>query len=135
MSVEENKAIVKRWNERLWKGNVDVIDELADDSYVNHTLGGDREGYKQYVISLQGAFSDASITLEDAIAEGDKVVIRWSMQSTHTGEYMGIPATGKRATITGISIYRIAGGKIVEDWSNADFLGFMQQLGVIPPMG
>ena len=72
---------------------------------------------------------------EDMIAEGDRVVSRWTMRSTHKGEWMGIAPTGKQVMITGISIHRIAGGKIVEDWANADELGMMQQLGAVPPIG
>ena len=136
MSAKENKAIVKRWNEEVWnKGNLDVIDELADASYINHADGGDREAFKQYAMTIRTAFSDGSIAIEDMVAEGDKVAVRWTMLGTHTAEYMGIPATGKRIKTTGISICRLVEGKIVEDWSNMDALGFLQQLGVVPPMG
>lgn len=134
MSIEENKAIVRRWNDELFKGNPDIIDELAAASYVNHDIG-DREAFKRYRAELGAAFSDMSIAIEDTIAEGDKVVSRWTMSWTHTGEFRGISATGKQATFSGMSIHRIEGGKVVEDWSNSDSLGLMQQLGVIPPMG
>lgn len=136
MSIEENKAIVRRWNEELHnKGNVDIVDELADANYINHADGSDREGFKRYWLATDAVFSDRSIAIEDLIAEGDKVVIRWTLKATHTGEYMGVPATGKQWGMKGISIYRLANGKIVEDWSASDQLGLMQQLGLIPPMG
>jgi steroid delta-isomerase-like uncharacterized protein len=137
MSLEENKAIVKRWNEEtINRRNLDAIDELADPNYVNH--GANTRGptaYKQSLTAMLEAFSDGGITIEDTIAEGDKVVIRWKMHGTHTGEYQGVPATGKKVTVTGISVYRLAQGKIVEDWSNMDELGYLQQLDVIPPLG
>jgi predicted ester cyclase len=89
---------------------------------------------KQGLTRAQAAFSDISITVEDQIAEGDKVVSRWTIRGTHKGEYMGIAPTGKQVTITGISIYRIEKGKIVEDWANSDMLGMLQQLGAIPSL-
>jgi steroid delta-isomerase-like uncharacterized protein len=136
MSAEENKAIVKRWNEEIWnRRNVDIIDDLADASYVNRVDNSDREGYKRFAAAVLAAFSEGGISVDDVIAEGDKVAIRWTMHSIHTGEYTGIPPTGRSVTISGMSIYRIADGKVVEDWSNYDGLGMMQQLGVIPPMG
>ena len=136
MSVEENKAIAKRWNEEVYNtGNVDVIDELAAANYIQYAQNQDREAYKQGVIKARAAFSDGGITIEDTIAEGDKVVVRWTMHGTHIGEFWGIPPTGKKFTMSGISIYRIEDGKIVEDWANSDTLGMMRQLGVIPPMG
>ena len=136
MSVEENKAIAKRWNEELMnKGNLDIIDELGDVNYVNHSDDSDRAAFRQSIAESQASFSGGGITIEDTIAEGDKVAIRWTLRGTHTGAFMGVPATGKQVTFTGVSIYRIANGKIVEDWPNVDWLGLMQQLGAIPSMG
>lgn len=136
MSVKENKAIAKRWNEEIFnKGNVDVIDELAAENYVNYAADSDRAGFKQWVIGTKAIFSDTNIAIKDTIAEGNKVVIRWVMGGIQTGKYAGIPPTGQAFTISGISIYRIEDGKIVEDWSNTDMLGLMQQLGAIPSTG
>jgi steroid delta-isomerase-like uncharacterized protein len=136
MSVEENKAIVKRWNEEIWnKGNLDIIDELGDVNYVNHADNGDRAAFRQFAAESLTGMSEVDMSIEDAIAEGDKVAIRWTLRGTYTGELMGVPVTGGQATLTGISIYRIANGKIVEDWSNTDMMGLMQQLGAIPSMG
>ena len=136
MSIEENKAIVRRWNEEtINKGNADIVDELAAADYVNHAGGFGREGHKQYLRAVGAAFSSIDIAIEDLIAEGDKVVIRWTLKATHTGEYMGVPATGKQVEMKGMSMYRLANAKIVEDWSSSDQLGFMQQLGLVPKMG
>jgi len=138
MSAKENKAIVRRWNEVVNTGNVKVLDELAGANYVLHSSGGTRslEDLKKGLHTAgRAAFPDTRITIEDEVAEGDKVVIRWTIRGTHKGEYMGIAPTGKQVTMTGISVYRIEKGKIVEDWSNSDMLGMMQQLGAVPPMG
>jgi steroid delta-isomerase-like uncharacterized protein len=91
-----------------------------------------REGIKQFYATLRAAFPDIHFTIEDQIAEGDRVVTRWTARATHTGEYQGIPPTGKQFSLTGIDIDRIANGKVVECWPIADELGVLQQLGVIP---
>ena len=84
------------------------------------------------MLRYRRAFPDARYTIEEMIADQDKVVIRWSGTGTHLGELMGIPPTGRRVTVTGISIGRYEGGKLVEEWLNFDALGLFQQLGVIP---
>jgi len=137
---EENKAIVRRSYEELWsKGNLDVVDELYAADFVLHDPAqpGIRgpEGYKQIVITNRTAFPDLNVKVEDQLAEGDKVATRWTTTGTHQGEFAGIPATGKRGGVTGTTIARVVGGKIVEERSNWDTLGLLQQLGVIPPMG
>jgi steroid delta-isomerase-like uncharacterized protein len=140
MSVEQNKTSALRAIDEVWsKGNLDVVDELFDADYVYHEpYAGEirgREGLKQVVTMYRTAYPDLQFTSEDLIAEGDMVVQRWSCAGTHQGELMGIPATGKRTATIGINIVRYEGGKAVEEWSNWDALGLMQQLGVIPPMG
>jgi steroid delta-isomerase-like uncharacterized protein len=133
MSVQGNKEIVRRWNEEVINnGNLDVIDELAAENYINHNGGLDRAAHKQQMARMGAAFSDGEIVLEETVAEGDMVSVRWRMRGTHTGEYMGVPATGKQIVTPGMSMYRIAGGKIAEDWSVMDMLGVMQQLGLVP---
>jgi steroid delta-isomerase-like uncharacterized protein len=87
------------------------------------------------VTMYRSAFPDMRVTIEDLVAEGDKVAARWSVTGTHRGELMGIPATGKRVTVTGIEINRFAGGKLVEHWESFDQLSMMQQLGVVPAPG
>jgi steroid delta-isomerase-like uncharacterized protein len=141
MSIEENKAIVSRATEEIFnKNNLAVVDELYATNFVSHGsdipgVTPDREGYKQFVTMSRTALPDFHTTIEDMIAEGDKVVQRFTARGTHKGEFMGIPPTGKQVTITGIAIDRIAGGKIVENWVNIDMLGMMVQLGVVPPPG
>ena len=136
----ENKEIVRRYIEEVWtQGNLAIIDELFAANFVNHTpargLPPDREGFKQFAVAYRAGFPDLQATLEEIIGEGDKVVTRWTARGTHRGEFMGVAPTGKKATVTGISITRVAGGKIVEDWTQGDTLGLMQQLGVIPTPG
>ena len=140
MSLEENKTIERRYMEEVWtKGNLAAVDELVANNYVDHTpmLGGspDLQGSKQFVTVVTAAFPDWHPTIEDMIAEGDKVVVRFRGSGTHKGEFMGIPPTGKQVTMMAIAIHRIAGGKIVENWLQADMLGMMVQLGVVPPPG
>jgi steroid delta-isomerase-like uncharacterized protein len=139
VSAEENKAISRRADEELFdRGNLDVADELFVPNFVYHdpASGEDwhgSESVKRYATMMRAAFPDLYYTLEDQIAEGDKVVTRYKAGGTHQGELMGIAPTGNRVEITGISIMRIDGGKIEEIWENYDTLGMMQQLGVIPP--
>jgi len=140
VDTEANKALVRRYFEEVWnKGNLDLVDELVSVDIVGHVREGEFtgfEGNKQHVISFRTPFPDVHITIEDLIAEGDKVAMRYTVTGTHKDELMGIiPPTGKQVTMTGIVIFRIADGKFGEVWSIVDMLGLMQQLGVIPTMG
>lgn len=139
MSIEQNKAIVRRLAEEFWnEGNAAVLDEVFVANFVDHSTPGlapGREGLKQFIIPFRDAFSDIHNTVDDVIVEGDKVAWRWTFRGTHKGPVMGIPATGKVITLTGITIDRIAGGQIVERWNQMDALGMLQQLGVVPPPG
>ncbi len=92
------------------------------------------EAFKQFLVSVHAGLSDLEIFNEDEIAEGDQVVVRWKMQGTHIGELSGIPPTGKHVKWTGITIYRIINGKVVEEKGEEDALGVLQQLGVVPSM-
>jgi steroid delta-isomerase-like uncharacterized protein len=139
MSVEENKADTRRAIKGFWnQGNMALLDEFWAPNYVNHDPTNpevrDLEGFKQWVIAARTAFPDLNVTIDDLIAEGDKVVTRWTVRGTHKGEFGKIPATGKQVTFTGITISRFVDGKTVESWWSDDDLGLMQQLGVIPPM-
>jgi steroid delta-isomerase-like uncharacterized protein len=134
---KENKALVRQMVEQVWQaGNTDAIDEFLAADVVDHSvppgMPPGRKGSKAWAAMMTSAMTGSEITIEDEIAEGDLVVTRWSSQATHTGDLMGIPATGKRVSITGISINRILDGKIVESWGEADMMGMMQQLGVVP---
>ena len=138
MSIEENKALIRRGTEVLNRGNVTEIsttlDELFVPDFVRHDPAGgfrSREDYKQFLFSLLAALP-GQFTIEDLIAEGDKVVLRYAFRGTHQGQWRGLPPTGKPVTFTGIFIYRILDSKIVEGWENADALGLVQQLGLIP---
>jgi predicted ester cyclase len=137
MSTEENKALVRRWWEETDKGNETIVDELCADDYIDHSpplpgMGPGSDGVRKANAALRAAFPDTVHIIEELIAEGDKVVTRLRGRATFTGEILGIPPTGKVVEITGISIHRIAGGKLVEHWANADQLGLMQQLGALP---
>ena len=93
------------------------------------------EGIRGFYAAFWAAFPDARLSLDDLIAEGDKVVARFTVRATHKGAFQGIPPTSKEVTLTGITILSFAGGKCVERWSQADFLGLMQQMGVVPAPG
>ncbi len=135
--LEENKAIVRRCMEELDKGNWAIFNELLTRDYVYHMPGRSftRDESKQFMQSVRAAFPDGRVTIEEMIAEGDKVVTRYTSSGTHKGDFMGIAATGKKVVVTGIVITRIDKGKIAEDWEEFDAMGFMVQLGAIPPIG
>ena len=138
MSLEENKALIHREVDDFWNtGNMAVIDEIFGADYVGHGPGssGSLEELKQGAAALFAAFDNIHVTIEDLLAVGDKVVKRWTGTCTHTGEYMGIPPTGNQVKLSGIYIFRIADGKVVEQWEYGDVLGLLQQLGVIPDLG
>jgi steroid delta-isomerase-like uncharacterized protein len=139
MSTEQNKTIVRRYWEEVWnQGNLAVVDELIAADFDGHPAPSDADfgrgpaGQKQLVGLYRGAFPDMRMTIDDMAADGERVVLRWTARGTNTGEMMGMPATGRPSTVTGIVINRLAAGKIVESWTNFDALGMMQQLGVIP---
>jgi predicted ester cyclase len=140
MSIEENKQLVVRWREELWhKRNVNVLDELCAADYVGHIAGTPgpvhgREAFKQLIAAYLAAL-DIRVTVEFLIAEGDMVAVRDTNWVKSTGEFQGMPPTGKEATLTSNDIYRIAGGKVVEQWFEADATGLLQQLGVLPSPG
>ncbi|SRR5712691_3136080 len=139
MSLEDNKAIVRRFfMEFLGQGNMAVADELLDPNLIAHDSGAvmipllsGREGVKQFFTDLRVKLPDLQISVDDLLAEGDKVVARWTVHGTNLGPFGAMPATGKQMTVTGIGIYHLASGKIVEYWAELDMLGTMNQLGVI----
>ncbi len=136
--TEDNKALNRRFVEEVInQGNTDAIDELIDPGVVDHAappgFPTGREGAKQFAAMMRSAFPDLHLTIEDMIAEGDKVVMRSTWSGTHEGEFMGIPATGRQVTVSAIDITRVADGRLVEHWEQFDALGLMQQLGVVPP--
>lgn len=135
MSAEENKAIFHRFIEEVWnKGNLAVADELFTPDAVSPSapnLPPGSEGVKIIATMFRSAFPDFHMTIEDLIAEEDKVVARFTQGGTHKGEFMGIAPTGKQVKFTEIGILRIVGGKVVESWYETDMLGLMQQLSAV----
>ena len=140
MSNEGNKALVQKWVDQVLNTR-DISDQspayqLVATDFVGHFPGQPPiqglEAYRQFGSLYFTAFPDLQITPEDLIAEGDKVTMRYDWRATHQSELMGIPATGKKVRTSGISILRIAHGKIAEQWDSFDNLGMLQQLGVIP---
>jgi steroid delta-isomerase-like uncharacterized protein len=133
-----NKDLARRVIEEVFnQGKLEVADELIAEGSISHdpalpepAIGP--EGLKQTVDGYRTAFPDLRVTIEDQIAEGDRVVTRWSARGTHEGDLWGLAPTGKEGTVTGITIDRMEGGKIVESWTNWDTLGLMQQLGIVP---
>ena len=139
MGTHENKATVRSFIEETFnKGNLSAVDELIAEDYVNHTGAIEvrgRDGMKACVTTLRTAFPEYHCAIEDQIAEGDEVVTRWTVRGTQDGELMGIPPTGKHVSLPGIVIDRLANGRLVETWHQADVLGMLQQLGVVPTPG
>jgi len=137
----ENVSTVDRLYDELNKGNVDIIDEIMAPSFVPHgeAMGLDtsasdrRESVKQGFMWARGIFPDLTVTIEDTISEGDKVVCRLTYHGTQTGSVENIPATGREVMFSAIAINRFAGSKIVERWFNSDELGMTRQMGLIPP--
>ena len=129
MSAQENKDLVRWEQEELWNhtGDLDAAEELF--------AAEQAEAVKQEAAGFRQGFPDVVSTIEELIAEGDKVVAHWRSRATHQGNYMGIPPTGNRVNFTGISIYRIERGQIAESWGVSDDLGLMRQIGAIPEPG
>ena len=138
MSTEQNKELFRRFVEQVFnQGNVALIDELLAPDFVEHEelppgIPRDREGVKILTIGLRSAFPDFKATIEDMIAEGDKVVVRMNWSGTQNGEFMGIPPTGKSVSFEVIDILRMAGGKYAEHWGLMDTSTMMQQIGAVP---
>jgi predicted ester cyclase len=140
MSLEENKAVVRRFAEEVGSGkNLELLDELVSTEFVNHNplpgAGSDFEGLRQAFTILHSAFPDFHGTIEHLVAEGDLVVFHGTNQGTHQGDFLGIAPTGKHVSFSGIVIFRVANGKIVERWAQLDNLSLLQQLGAIPAPG
>ena len=141
MSTEENKAIVRRFLERIFtRGDPDVVDELAAPGFVVHDPSSeagdvDAQGVKESIAWSHNAFPELRVTIEDQVAEGDKVATRWRVSGTHQGEMTGAAPTGNQVTFTGTQTDYISGGKMVESWSNWDTLGMLRQIGAVPTAG
>jgi steroid delta-isomerase-like uncharacterized protein len=138
MSVEENKALVRRVLELLNERDTAAFEYYASD-YIYRGPGGQelrgREGIKGLWAVFFAAFPDLRATIDDMVAEGDKLVLRWTVRGTHRGEFQGIAPTNKQVTLPIIEMFRVAGGQLVEAWDSFDRLDLMQQLGAIPEQG
>jgi len=137
--IEEVKGVARRFyevlNQAMSTGNLSLLDEVIATDAIDHNpepgMKQGLAGIKAAFGASRAAFTDLAITVEDMVAEGDKVACRIRTRSTHSGEFRGVPATGKQVTQTGIDILRIAGGKLLERWGQFDNLGLLQQLGAI----
>lgn len=133
---EQNKAITRRiFDEIESQGKLAVADEIFARDFINHLPFGEMhgtEGAKQFATMLRTAFPDLHTTVRDQIAEGDRVTTRWTARGTQKGPFQGVPPTGRQMEIGGITISRIANGKIIEQWGNPDLFSMMQQLGAVP---
>lgn len=138
MSVEQNKVLVRQFVEEVFnRGNMIKIDEFMAPDFVEREelppgIPPGREGVKMMTTMLRSAFPDFKATIDDLLAEGDKVVIRQTWSGTQKGEFMGIPPTGRSVSFGVIDVIRFSGGKAVEHWGLMDSMSLMQQLGAIP---
>ncbi|NLN43511.1 MAG: ester cyclase [Methanosarcina sp.] len=136
MSTEENKIIVRKFfEEGPSKGNLNIANELLAPDFALHVplpAPSGIEGINEVITSCRAAFEHLNVTIEDMIAEGNNVAVRFTAHGVHKGDFMGLQATGKPITMTGIEVFRIKDGKIAELWGEANLLSLMQQLGIIP---
>jgi steroid delta-isomerase-like uncharacterized protein len=132
---QQNKEVVRRWFEEVWNnGRASAVDEMLAKDGVIHGLGGSMRGpeeFKTFHAAYRAAFPDISIRIDDLVAEGDVVALRWSGTATHRGDTLGFAATGKRIMFTGMGFARVLDGKLVEGWNSFDQLGMFQQMGVV----
>lgn len=134
MSVTNNKLLADRVWEEIWhQGNLQRMEELFAPDFVRHDPGREIHGTtenRQFIKGLRAAFPDLHFTVLDQVAEGDKIAVRYRFQGTHLGDFQGMPPTRKQVAYSGILIYRVANGRIAEQWTEIDLLGFLKQLGV-----
>jgi steroid delta-isomerase-like uncharacterized protein len=129
---EQNKALVRRRFEEVWhRSNDAIIDELVDENYMSNGQRIGRAGYRQFVAGMRHAFPDIQFIIEEMIAEGDLVALRYISHATHQRDFMGIAATNRQITVRGMDFFRISNGQITEAWSIFDQLAMLQQLGVV----
>jgi steroid delta-isomerase-like uncharacterized protein len=134
---ETNKGILRRFAARVWnERDLSVVDECTADGFIQHNTGTaeplTKEGFKRQLAEMHSAFPDLRFTVDDLLADGDKIVARWTIQGTHLGRLQGFPPTGRAVTFSGMTIIRFVDGKAQEEWVNFDVFGMMRQIGVIP---
>ena len=137
MTIEQNKALVRRYyDEVLNQGNIALLDELATEAYIENDpfpgQGTGREGLKGRAGYIVSALKPVHFDIQDVVAEGDRVVVRWLSQGTHSSDFLGIPATNRSYEIAGIDIHRVEDGRMAEHWHVVDQLSQLQQLGLLP---
>jgi steroid delta-isomerase-like uncharacterized protein len=138
---DDNKTIVRQLYEEVWnKRRLELVDEIISPSHALHdanlfdsAIGP--EAYKRQVTRFITAFPDLRFSVEDVFGEKEKLAVAWTISGTHKGEFMGIPASGKRVSVDGITLNHIVNGKIMDSYISWDALGLMQQLGVVPALG
>jgi len=131
--MTDNSNIVRRlYEDCINPGRTELLPDLVADEFVGPTGERGPSGFAETLASLRSGFPDIHFTIEDMIAERDRVAVRWTWRGSHTGQFRAFPATGKRLTNTGIAIYQVSGGKIIRTWVETDRLGAMQQMGVVP---
>ena len=136
---QQNKTLARRWFEDLFsRGDLDAANEILSADFVDHLTQEDERGFqelKHYVTMYRSAFPDIQDAVHDVVAEGDKVVVRWTSRGTYQGEFMGVAPTGRHVTFTGMRLFRIAQNKIAESWVNIDERGLQEQLGAVSGYG
>ena len=139
MSIEENKRTVRRFFEvGPSKGDLDAANELLAPGFVLHVplpCSPGVQGIDEVVTACRAAFENLNVTVKDMLAEEDRVAARFTARGIHKGPFMGLPPTGKPIVMTGMEIFRLENGRIAELWGEANLIGLMQQLGILPPMG
>jgi steroid delta-isomerase-like uncharacterized protein len=138
MTIEQDQQVVRRLFQTLVTGDTSVVDQIFDPNWTNHDptlppMHG-REGAVALIHTMHDGMSDSQVTVDDIFSVEDKVVTRFTFATTHTGPFMGIPATNKRANVTGMGIFRVVNGKLTDNWVQFDALGMLQQLGIVPAM-
>jgi len=133
MGLDENKAFIHKYMKKVWEaGDLAYADQVLAEEYIDYTtppgIAPDRLGHRQSISAFHTAFSDVQFTLEDFIAEADKVVVRWTMQARNSGPFFGLPPSGKQCTLAGTDIYQVANDKIIAAWHREDLLGLQRQL-------
>ena len=140
MSEAENRKLFQRYFDVVAnEGNLDLADEIFASDYQHHDPANPDprpvvgpQGVRDHLTSLRGAFPDLIFDIDDMVAEGDQIIVRWTARGTNTGDYFGMPATGKSIEITGMNTWRTRDGQAIEGWVNRDDMGLLQQLGVVP---
>ena len=132
----ENNEIVERFEAAFGANDVATIDELCDPGLVDHNPAPEQKpglaGFKDTIAMYKLTFPDSEVTVQHVVGEGDLVATHWTVTGTHQAEFFGVPATGRKATVEGMNVYRLAGGRITDVWTQFDALGLMGQLGALP---